>query len=62
MTIEINQIDGDTEAKGSFITNFSSQKLLGQFLVIVTPFLFLLIWHLIAAGTTPLILPNPYDV
>lgn len=62
MTIEINQIDGDTEAKGSFITNFSSQKLLGQFLVLVTPFLFLLIWHLIAAGTTPLILPNPYDV
>lgn len=62
MTIEINRIDGDTEAKGSFITNFSSQKLLGQFLVIVTPFLFLLIWHLIAAGTTPLILPNPYDV
>jgi len=62
MTIEINQIDGDTEAKGSFITNFSSQKLLGQFLVIVTPFLFLFIWHLIAAGTTPLILPNPYDV
>ena len=62
MTIEINRIDGDTEAKGSFITNFYSQKLLGQFLVIVTPFLFLLIWHLIAAGTTPLILPNPYDV
>ena len=62
MTIRINQIDGDTEAKGSFITNFSSQKLLGQFLVLVTPFLFLLIWHLIAAGTTPLILPNPYDV
>lgn len=62
MTIEINQIDGDTEAKGSFITNFSSQKLLGQFLVLVTPFLFLLVWHLIAAGTTPLILPNPYDV
>ena len=62
MTIEINRIDGETEAKGSFITNFSSQKLLGQFLVLVTPFLFLLIWHLIAAGTTPLILPNPYDV
>ena len=62
MTIEINQIDGDTEAKGSFITNISSQKLLGQFLVIITPFLFLLICHLIAAGTTPLILPNPYDV
>ena len=62
MTIEINQNDGDTEAKGSLITNFSSQKLLGQFLVLVTPFLFLLIWHIIAAGTTPLILPNPYDV
>ena len=62
MTIEINQIDGDTEAKGSFITNLSTQKLLGQFLVLVTPFLFLLVWHLIAAGTTPLILPNPYDV
>ena len=62
MTIEINRIDGETEAKGSFITNFSSQKLLGQFLVLVTPFLFLLIWHLIAAGTTPLILPSPYDV
>ena len=62
MTIEINQIDGDTEAKGSLITNFSSQKLLGQFLVLVTPFLFLLIWYIIAAGTTPLILPNPYDV
>jgi len=62
MTIEINQIDGDTEAKGIFIRNLSSQKLLGQFLVLVTPFLFLLVWHLIAAGTTPLILPNPYDV
>jgi len=62
MSIDINKIDGDTEAKGSFITNFSSQKLLGQFLVLVTPFLFLLIWHIIAAGTTPLILPNPYDV
>ena len=62
MTIETNQIDGDTKAEGSIITNLSSQKLLGQFLVIVTPFLFLLIWHLIAAGTTPLILPNPYDV
>ena len=62
MPIDINQIDGDTEAKGSFIPNFSSQKLLGQFLVLVTPFLFLLIWHLIAAGTTPLILPSPYDV
>ena len=62
MTIEKNQNDGDTEAKGSFITNLSSQKLLGQFLVLVTPFLFLLVWHLIAAGTTPLILPNPYDV
>jgi len=62
MTIETNQIDGDTEAKGSLITNFSSQKLLGQFLVLVTPFLFLLIWHLIAAGTTPLILPSPFDV
>ena len=62
MTLDINQIDGDTEAKGSFITNLSSQKLLGQFLVLVTPFLFLLVWHLIAAGTTPLILPNPYDV
>ena len=62
MTIEKNQIDGDIKAEGSIITNLSSQKLLGQFLVIVTPFLFLLIWHLIAAGTTPLILPNPYDV
>ena len=62
MAIEKNQIDGDTEAKGSLITNFSSQKLLGQFLVLVTPFLFLFIWHIIAAGTTPLILPNPYDV
>ena len=62
MTIEINQIDGDTKAEGSIITNLSSQKLLGQFLVLVTPFLFLLIWHLIAAETTPLILPSPYDV
>ena len=62
MTIEINQIDGDTKAEGSIITNLFSQKLLGQFLVLVTPFLFLLIWHLIAAGTTPLILPSPYDV
>ena len=62
MTIEINQIDGDTKAEGSIITNLSSQKLLGQFLVLVTPFLFLLIWHLNAAGTTPLILPSPYDV
>ena len=62
MTIKINQIDGDTKEKGSIITNLSSQKLLGQFLVLVTPFLFLLIWHLIAARTTPLILPSPYDV
>ena len=62
MTIERNQIDGNTKAEGSIITNLSSQKLLGQFLVLVTPFLFLLIWHLIAAGTTPLILPSPYDV
>ena len=62
MTIEKNQIDGDNKAEGSIITNLSSQKLLGQFLVLVTPFLFLLIWHLIAAGTTPLILPSPYDV
>jgi len=62
MTIEKNQIDGDIKAEGSIITNLSSQKLLGQFLVLVTPFLFLLIWHLIAAGTTPLILPSPYDV
>ena len=62
MTIQINQIDRDTKAEGSIITNLSYQKLLGQFLVLVTPFLFLLIWHLIAAGTTPLILPSPYDV
>ena len=62
MTIERNQIDGNTKAEGSIITNLSSQKLLGQFLVLITPFLFLLIWHLIAAGTTPLILPSPYDV
>ena len=40
MTIEINQIDGDTKAEGSIITNLSSQKLLGQFLVLVTPLLF----------------------
>ena len=43
-------------------SNFESQKILGQFLVIVTPFLFILVWHLIAAGTTPLILPGPKDV
>ena len=43
-------------------SNLESQKILGQFLVIVTPFLFILIWHLIAAGTTPLILPGPQDV
>jgi len=43
-------------------SNFESQKILGQFLVIITPFLFILIWHLIAAGTTPLILPGPKDV
>jgi len=43
-------------------SNFESQKILGQLLVIVTPFLFILIWHLIAAGTTPLILPGPKDV
>ena len=62
MTTDTNQIDGDPKAEGSIISNLSSQKLLGQFLVLVTPFLFLLIWHLIAAGTTPLILPSPYDV
>ena len=62
MTTDTNQVDGDPKAEGSIITNLSSQKLLGQFLVLVTPFLFLLIWHLIAAGTTPLILPSPYDV
>ena len=43
-------------------SNFESQKILGQLLVIITPFLFILIWHLIAAGTTPLILPGPKDV
>ena len=43
-------------------SNFVSQKILGQLLVIITPFLFILIWHLIAAGTTPLILPGPKDV
>ena len=43
-------------------SNFESQKILGQLLVIITPFLFILIWHLIAAGTTPLILPSPKDV
>ena len=43
-------------------SNFESQKILGQFLVIVTPFLFILVWHLIAAVTTPLILPGPKDV
>ena len=43
-------------------SNFESQKILGQLLVIVTPFLFILIWHIIAAGTTPLILPSPKDV
>ena len=62
MTTDTNQIDGDPKAEGSIISNLSSQKLLGQFLVLVTPFLFLLIWHLIAARTTPLILPSPYDV
>lgn len=50
-----------TSSKNPF-SNFESQKILGQFLVIVTPFLFILIWHLIAAGTTPLILPGPKDV
>ena len=43
-------------------SNFESQKILGQLLVIITPILFILIWHLIAAGTTPLILPGPKDV
>ena len=43
-------------------SNFESQKILGQFLVIVTPFLFILVWHLIAERTTPLILPGPKDV
>jgi len=50
-----NQIDGVS-------SDLSSQKILGKILVIITPFLFLLIWHFIALGTTPLILPSPGDV
>ena len=48
--------------RNSVGSNFSSQKFFGQILVVLTPLLFLFIWHFIAAGTTPLILPSPEDV
>ena len=62
MTNERRLLKSKIQSSKNPFSNFESQKLLGQFLVIVTPFLFILIWHLIAAGTTPLILPGPKDV
>ena len=62
MTNDIRMSKSKIQSPKNPFSNFESQKILGQFLVIVTPFLFILIWHLIAAGTTPLILPGPKDV
>ena len=62
MAIEKNKTIGNSSAKKSSSSNFSTHKLLGKLLVLVTPFLFLLVWHIVAAGTTPLILPSPVDV
>ena len=62
MTNDIRMLKSKIQSPKNPFSNFESQKILGQFLVIVTPFLFILIWHLIAAGTTPLILPGPKDV
>jgi NitT/TauT family transport system permease protein len=46
----------------SLLQRFASKKWQGNILLVASPFLFLLIWHLIAARTTPLILPSPEDV
>ena len=62
MTKDRKPLKSKIQSPKNPFSNFESQKILGQFLVIVTPFLFILIWHLIAAGTTPLILPGPKDV
>ena len=62
MTNDIRMSKSKIQSPKNPFSSFESQKILGQFLVIVTPFLFILIWHLIAAGTTPLILPGPKDV
>ena len=62
MTNDIRMSKSKIQSPKNPFSNFESQKILGHFLVIVTPFLFILIWHLIAAGTTPLILPGPKDV
>ena len=62
MTNDRRLLKSKIQSSKNPFSNFESQKILGQLLVIVTPFLFILIWHLIAAGTTPLILPGPKDV
>ena len=62
MTNDRRLLKSKVQSLKNHFSNFESQKILGQFLVIVTPFLFILVWHLIAAGTTPLILPGPKDV
>lgn len=46
----------------SLLQRFASSKWQGNILLVASPFLFVLIWHLIAARTTPLILPSPEDV
>ena len=62
MTKDRKPLKSKIQSPKNPFSNFESQKIIGQLLVIVTPFLFILIWHLIAAGTTPLILPGPKDV
>ena len=62
MTNDRKPLKNKIQSPKNPFSNFESQKILGQFLVIVTPFLFIFVWHLIAAGTTPLILPGPKDV
>jgi len=62
MAVDNNQTIGGTSPIKNSTRSFSTHQLLGKLLVLATPFLFILIWHIIAAGTTPLILPSPGDV
>ena len=62
MAIENNLTIGESSPKKSFSSNFSTHEVLGKILVLATPILFILIWYIVASGTTPLILPSPDDV
>ena len=62
MAIENNLTIGESSPKKSFSGNFSTHEVLGKILVLATPILFILIWYIVASGTTPLILPSPDDV